>query len=459
VGKFPAYSSFSQKGARMIASKKSKIFYFCLFLFPAFILYSLFFIIPLFQGIQYSFTDWNGIVPEIPFNMNKIEFENKVIKKLHQQNDIDCIRRYYVLDTAGGNYSLTNWIKEGKETRQITTGEKLKLKKILKKAGITSINFIGLKNYQDMFLHDERFVPRIEKKYLFNEFDDLPKAITAKAFHKNLLNHISLKKDQDFVLAFYKYDQKKSHYVLDKSISDNDSEKLKTLISENMYKSALIPGVIGFTLFFVFFNVIFSNLLAFILALILDTKMKTRNALRSIFFLPNVLSLIIVAFIWSFVFRLILPAITGISVWLGSPDLAPYAVLMVTIWQGCGYLMIIYLAGLQTIPMDILEVTQIDGAKWHQRLFRVTIPLLMPAITICLFYSLSNSFKCFDVILALTSGGPGYVTTPIVLDIYFNAFNNNQFGYATAKAVLLCLVIMFITGVQLYLMKKKEVEL
>lgn len=443
----------------MIASKKNKIFYFCLFLAPAFLLYLFFFIIPLIQGVQYSFTDWNGIVPQIPFNISRTNFETKVLSRLHNQNDLKYIRKYYVLDPSSGNYNLTNWISEGHTHRQITAGEKRKLKKILKKVGISSIHYIGLQNYRDMFQKDQRFVPRMEKQFLFNEFDDLPKAINAKAFHKQLYGHIASKSGRDFLLRFYKYDSVKPSYRLVKNISNDDSDKLKTLISENMYRYILIPGVIGFTLFFVFFNVLFSNLLAFILALILDTKMKTRNILRSIFFLPNVLSLIIVAFIWSFVFRLILPAITGISVWLGSPDLAPWAVLMVTIWQGCGYLMIIYLAGLQTIPTDIHEVAEIDGAGWHQRLFRVTIPLLMPAITICLFYSLSNSFKSFDVLLALTSGGPGYVTTPIVLDIYFNAFSNNLFGYATAKAVLLCLVIIIITGIQLFLMKRREVEL
>ena len=310
-----------------------------------------------------------------------------------------------------------------------------------------------------MFRHDERFIPRIEKKYLFNEFDDLPETIPAKAFKKNLLHHITQKADQELLLKFYKFNPQKSSYSLNKCISDDDIRQLKRIISENMYQKNFIPGVIGFTLYFAFFNVIFSNLIAMILALILDTKMKTRNLLRSIFFLPNMLSLIIVAFIWSFIFRLILPALTGIPVWLGSVDLAPCAVLMVTVWQGCGYLMIIYLAGLQTIPVEITEVAAIDGANWWQRLTRVTLPLLLPAMTICLFYSLSNSLKAFDVIMALTSGGPGYVTTPIVLDIYFNAFNNNQFGYATAKAVFLCVIIMIITGIQLFLMKKREVEL
>lgn len=442
----------------MIAPKRSKIFYSCLFLLPAFSLYTMFFIIPFLQGIRYSFTDWNGIVPEIPFHMNKADFE-KVIMKLHHQKDLDYIRKYYVPDEAGANYSLTNWIKEGKTTRQLTVVEKRKIKRILRAAGITPIKFIGFENYREMFQRDERFVPRMERRYLFNEFDDLPEVIAAKDFQKHLLSHISQKKERDMLLAFYKYDPANDAYLFTKNISEADTEKLKAILSENMYQHSFIPGVIGFTLFFTFFNVLFSNLIAFILALILDTKIKTRNILRSIFFLPNVLSLIIVAFIWSFIFRLILPVLTGVPVWLGNVDLAPYAVLMVTIWQGCGYLMIIYLAGLQTIPVEITEVAAIDGANRWQRLTRVTLPLLLPAMTICLFYSLSNSLKTFDVIMALTSGGPGYATTPIVLDIYFNAFNNNQFGYATAKAVILCVIIMIITGIQLFLMKKREVEL
>jgi raffinose/stachyose/melibiose transport system permease protein len=443
----------------MIASKKSKVFYFCLFLFPAFLTYALFFIFPFFQGIRYSFTDWNGIVPEIPFVMSKADFEANIIKKLRHQKDRDYLAEYYALDETGENYRLSNWIKDGNDTRQITAAERRRIKRILKSVGITSIKFIGFKNYQAMFQQDERFTPRMEKRYLFNEFDDLPEAIPAKNFKKNLLNHISQKEEQGLILKFYKFDKIANAYLLEENISAADAEKLKAILSANMYQNTLIPGVIGFTLFFAFFNIIFSNLLALILALILDTKLKTRNILRSIFFLPNVLSLIIVAFIWSFIFRLILPALTGISVWLGSVDLAPYAVLMVTIWQGCGYLMVIYLAGLQSIPAEITEVAAIDGANGLQRLFRVTLPLLLPALTICLFYSLSGSLKTFDVIMALTSGGPGYATTPIVLDIYFNAFNNNQFGYATAKAVFLCLIIMLVTGIQLFLMKKREVEL
>ena len=131
----------------MIASKQSKIFYFCLFLLPAFLLYAFFFIVPLYQGIKYSFTDWNGIVPEIPFIMSQTDFEVKVIKKLQHQKDLDYLSKYYTLDDANESYHLNNWIKEGRETRQISTSEKRKIKRILKSVGINPIKYIGFQNY------------------------------------------------------------------------------------------------------------------------------------------------------------------------------------------------------------------------------------------------------------------------------------------------------------------------
>ncbi|HBE78087.1 MAG TPA: hypothetical protein DDW65_09960 [Firmicutes bacterium] len=443
----------------MVSPKRNKIFYFILFMLPALILYGMFFIIPFFQGIRYSFTDWNGVVPEIPFNIDKTDFDNQIIKKLDNPKEQVYLKKYYRLSDAAETYNLTNWVQEKGGSRQLSAAERSKIKRILGSVGIASIKFIGMKNYQQMFQNDQRFVPRLEKRYLFNEFADLPQTIMAGDFHKNIVNHIRNSKDKSLILTAYQKQAGTSSFHLTPKMNEAQSEKLKTLLSQYWYTTIFIPGVIGFTLFFTLFNVIFSNLLALFLALVLDTQMKTKNILRSIFFFPNVLSLIIVAFIWSFVFRLVMPLITGITVWLGSPELAPYALLMVTVWQGCGWLMIIYLAGLQTIPTDIVEGSQIDGANWWQRLRHITMPLLIPSFTICTFFSLSNSLKTFDVIMALTQGGPGYVTTPIVLDIYYNAFRDNQFGYATAKAVFLCMVIMVVTGIQLYFMKKREVEL
>lgn len=442
----------------MVTSKKSRIIFFILFLLPAFLLYSLFFIKPLIEGVHYSFTDWNGIVPEIPLSFDENEFEKNVLAKMQHQNNLAIIKKYYVLD--GDFYRLTSWVsEEGKEDRQLTEEERQKIKRALKSVGISSINFIGLENYKRMFTDDIRFVPRFEKRFLFSEFDDLPTAIDATAFHKHLLNNVQDESDKSLLIAKFNYDKSTRSY-LRSACSEAEEERLRTILARNMFENKFIPGVIGFTLFFTFFNVILTNIAALILALVLETKPRFKNVLRSIFFLPNVLSLVIVAFVWSFVFRLVLPVLTGIPIWLGSPDIAPYAVLLVSLWQGSGYLMIIYLAGLQTIPTEITEVAEVDGANWFQRLIHVKMPLLLPACTICLFYSIANSLKTFDLIFTLTSGGgPAYATTSVVIDIYNNAFLQNQFGYATAKAVFLCLVIIFITGTQLVLMKKREVEL
>jgi raffinose/stachyose/melibiose transport system permease protein len=443
----------------MITNKKTKAFYFIIFLLPALLLYGLFFIFPLFQGIKYSFTDWNGIVPEIPFNIAKNEFENNILAKINNPHKSEYLLKFYELDEPSSFYRLSTWVQEDKgEPRKLTNKERKEIKKILKSVGITSINYIGLDNFKEMF-KDKRFVPRFERRYLYNEFDELPTVLGKRSFKKKLLKNITDENEREFLLSKYHFVKSKSAYILDGELTEEETTRMKSILGDNMYEKVFVRGVIGFTLFFTLYNVLLTNLLALTLALILDTKMKYKNLLRSMFFLPNVISLIIVAYLWSYMFRLIFPLITGISVWLGSPDLAPYSVVMVAIWQGCGYLMVIYLAGLQTIPTELVEASEVDGAKWYQRLFFIKFPLLLPAFTICLFYSLSNSLRTFDIIMALTQGGPGYVTTPIVVDIYKNAFMQNRYGYATAKAVLLCLMIMVITGTQLYLMKRREVEL
>ncbi len=234
---------------------------------------------------------------------------------------------------------------------------------------------------------------------------------------------------------------------------------VKHILSTKWVQSKFDLGVIGFTLFFAVLTVLFSNLLAFLLAMALDTKIRTRNILRSVFFLPNVLSMIVVALIWSIMFSQLLPYITGIDLWMGDPDKAPWLVVLVAVWQMAGYYMIIYLAGLQNIPTDIIEAAKIDGARGSQVLRYITLPLLTPAITVCLFLSTANALKCFDLVYALV-GPSGYAlgTVPFVMDIYFDAFANKLVGLATAKATILFLVILLVTGIQLAIMKRREVQ-
>ncbi|HAH61845.1 MAG TPA: hypothetical protein DCL73_07085, partial [Treponema sp.] len=218
-------------------------------------------------------------------------------------------------------------------------------------------------------------------------------------------------------------------------------------------------GVTGFTIFFAIFSVVGINLLAFGLALALDTGIHGQKVMRSIFFLPNVLSMVIVALIWSLLFVQLLPAVTGVKEWISDPHKTPWLLVLVAVWQGCGYYMIVYLAGLQNIPTEIVEAAKIDGASALQRFRYITMPMILPAVTISLFLSIANALKSFDLIYAMI-GPTGYATgtVPFVMDIYFDAFAQKQAGMATAKAMVLFVAIFILTGIQLFTMKRREIE-
>jgi raffinose/stachyose/melibiose transport system permease protein len=144
--------------------------------------------------------------------------------------------------------------------------------------------------------------------------------------------------------------------------------------------------------------------------------------------------------------------------WLGDVKLVYFSVLMVSVWHSLGFYLVVYIAGLQTVPRDLIEAAMIDGASSVGRFFRVTLPLIMPSITVSIFHSLSNGLKAFDVILSLTNGGPGNSTTTIALDIYRTAFVINRFGYGTAKSVILFLIILILSLFQVRMFKQREVE-
>ena len=171
------------------------------------------------------------------------------------------------------------------------------------------------------------------------------------------------------------------------------------------------------------------------------------------------MSMIIVALIWSSIFSILLPKITGIDLWLSDPKKTPWLLVLIAVWQGCGYYMIVYLAGLQNIPTDVIEAAYIDGVTMWQQFKYITLPLILPAVTISLFLSIANALKTFDLMYAIIGPtGRSTGTIPYVYDIYFDAFAQKQAGLATAKAMLLFVVIFAVTGLQLFLMKRKEVE-
>lgn len=220
-----------------------------------------------------------------------------------------------------------------------------------------------------------------------------------------------------------------------------------------------------FTIRFTVVAVIVTNVLAFLLALLLTQMLKTKNVLRTIFFLPNVIGGLLLGFIWQFIFVKGFAAVgelTNIGFfnlpWLGDEITAFWALVIVSAWQGAGYMMVIYIASLINVPKELTEAANIDGASPWQRLRNITFPLVMPAVTICLFLTISNSFKMFDLNLSLTKGGPYNSTQSVALDIYLEAFTYNRMGLGAAKAFLFFIIVAFITSLQVYFTKKREVE-
>lgn len=220
------------------------------------------------------------------------------------------------------------------------------------------------------------------------------------------------------------------------------------------------------TVKFVIITVIAVNVMGFALALILNKALKTRNVLRTLFFMPNVIGSLIIGFIWQFIFTQVFAQIyattgwgfAGIN-WLTLPNYAFYALAIVFSWQYAGYMMVIYLAALQGVPKELIESSYIDGANGWTRLRFIITPLIMPAITISTFLSASEAFKMFDLNLALTNGGPFNSTEMLALQIYQEAFVNNQYGYGSAQAVAFFVIVALITLVQVAVLKRKEVNM
>ena len=238
-------------------------------------------------------------------------------------------------------------------------------------------------------------------------------------------------------------------------------ENFKEIFSDKRFLNSLF-----FTFKYALLNVIFINILAFALALMLDRTVKGIGFLRSVFFMPNVISMVIVGFIWQFIFMNVVGEVskfTGMPFlnqsWLGNPNIALYSVVLVSVWRGTGYMMIIYLAGLQTINSEIIDASRIDGASNWGKFIYIILPLMIPSINICLFMTIANSFKMFDLVFAMTRGGPGYATEVISLNLYNEAFLNDRYGYGIAKAVVLAIIIMIVTYIQLKVLKKREVVL
>lgn len=216
----------------------------------------------------------------------------------------------------------------------------------------------------------------------------------------------------------------------------------------------------GFTVLFAVVSILTINILAFGLAVLLTQKLKGTNIFRTVFFMPNLIGGIVLGYIWQILINCIMTILEQPLLALNAT--AGYWGLIILMgWQQIGYMMIIYIAGLQNVPDSLIEAAEIDGANRLQTLFKIKIPMVMSSVTICIFLTLTNSFKLFDQNLALTGGDPNHMTDMMALNIYntFYARSGMQWkGYGQAKAVIFCALVIFISLFQLKATRSREVQ-
>lgn len=211
--------------------------------------------------------------------------------------------------------------------------------------------------------------------------------------------------------------------------------------------------------------VILVNVLAFAIAYLLTRGIKGQNFFRAGFFTPNLIGGIVLGYIWQFVFSRVFVNIgesTGWSFfeasWLSDPDKAFLALVVVSVWQLSGYMILIYVAGFMGLSKDVMEAASIDGASGWVKLKNIIMPLMMSSITICLFLTLSRAFMVYDVNLSLTAGAPYGTTEMAAMHVYEKAFTSRHFGVGQAEAFILFIIVACISGLQVYFTKKREVE-
>ena len=216
----------------------------------------------------------------------------------------------------------------------------------------------------------------------------------------------------------------------------------------------------GFTVKYAVVAIILINVIALCLALLLTRNIKGTNIFRTVFFMPNLIGGIVLGYIWQILINCVL-SLVGEPLLALNSQAGYWGIIILTAWQQVGYMMIIYIAGLQNVPDDLIEAAQIDGATQWETFWQVKLPMIMSSITVCVFLTLTNSFKLFDQNLALTGGEPNHLTEMLALNIYqtFYARAGMQWkGLGQAKAVLFCLLVVAISFAQLKATRSKEVQ-
>lgn len=232
---------------------------------------------------------------------------------------------------------------------------------------------------------------------------------------------------------------------------------------QNLVKDSSILHSYIFTLGFAFLAAILTNMISLLLAAALTQNIRLKGFLRGVFFLPAVLATIVIGYVFNFIFS---QAITSIGKGLhndflsrsllGNPQWAWVAIVIVAVWQACAVTTVIYMTGIESISSDIYEAAKVDGANKRQVFWRITLPLVMPFVAVNMVLQLKNQLQVFDLVVALTNGGPGTATQSISFLIYRNGFQGGQFAYQSANAVMYFVLILFISLVQMRLFRSRE---
>lgn len=234
-----------------------------------------------------------------------------------------------------------------------------------------------------------------------------------------------------------------------------------------MFKAQDYLYSLAITFLFTIFNMIFVNLAGFGLALLCTSKIKGRNFYRGAFFLPNLIGGIVLGYVWQFIFNKVFVVFLSGNSMLSDANLAFVALLIVSTWQYGGYIMMIYVTGLQTVPKSVLEASAIDGANFFETMLKIKVPMIWNTFTVCTFLTLVNSFKQFDLNFALTNGAPSRIlsgkmysaTELLALNIYKTAIAKNNYSLGQAMAVVFFILLAIVSLTQVYFSKKREVEM
>lgn len=253
------------------------------------------------------------------------------------------------------------------------------------------------------------------------------------------------------------------------SFTNWDGLNFTTFVGLNHYQRLIgdeqFLQSLWFTVRFAIASIILLNVIGLGLALLVTSKLKSRNILRTVFFMPNLIGGLILGFIWQFIFIRVfasvgeLIGVESLQIWLATPGTGFWGLVILTVWQMAGYIMIIYIAYLQGVPKELMESAEIDGATPFQKFRHVIFPLIAPAFTVTMFLTLSNSFKIYDQNLSLTGGGPYNSTQMVAMNIVDTAFSGNQMAYGQSKAIIFFIIVAIISLSQVYYNKKREVDL